>query len=128
MKATLKTMFRSLTLVLCLTGLAATQAQAHGGWGRGGYYHGGGGYYHGGGGHWVAPALIGGALLGAALARPAYAYPVTPAPVYPAVVPFGTVVAPYGTPVAPQPVGYFCPTSGQYYPYVPTCNVPWQLM
>jgi hypothetical protein len=115
---------RATLLAGAVLGLGMSQAQA---WGHhGGYYHGG---YRGG---WVAPAFIGGALLGAALAAPAYpayAYPVVnPAPVYPAVVPAYPAVTPgYAVP-APQPQGYFCPTSRQFYPNVPTCNVPWQLI
>jgi hypothetical protein len=124
MKTPCKPLLRQAVVALSLLGLALTQAQAHGpgGW-RGGHHHHGGG-----GGYWVAPALIGGALLGAALARPAYAYPATPAPVYPVTPAFAPAVMPYGSPVMQQPVGYFCPTAGQFYPYVATCNVPWQLL
>jgi hypothetical protein len=119
---------RNTLLACAVLGLGMSQAQA---WGyRGGYHYGG---YHGG---WVAPAFVGGALLGAALAAPAYpayAYPVVaPAPVYPAVMPAYPAVAPtYATPYAApnvQPTGYFCPTTRQFYPNVPTCNVPWQVI
>lgn len=125
MKTPFQPLLRSAVVVISLLGLAVPQAQAHGGGGwRGGYHH----AHGGGGGYWVAPALIGGMVLGAALARPAYAYPVTPAPVYPVTPTFAPAVVPYGTPMQTPPVGYFCPTAGQFYPYVATCNVPWQLL
>lgn len=114
----------------CLSALAV-QAGPHR---AGGYYAGGHSHYHGGGGRWIAPALIGGVLIGAAIASPAYAappaYPAYVAtPVYPAyTVTYPASVVTYGVPMRPQPVGYFCPTAGQFYPYVPTCNVPWQLL
>ena len=131
MKTKLIKTARAALLVGSVLALGMGQAQAHwggGGYG-GGYYRGGGGYYHGGGGRWVAPALIGGALLGAALATPSYSYSypvVVPTPVYPAVPAYVPPVVPMATPV--QPTGYFCPTSGQFYPNVPTCNVPWRLL
>lgn len=125
MKNPFHPLFRAVLLAISMLGLVATQAQAHGGGGwRGGSHH----HHRGGGAYWVAPALIGGVMLGAAWSRPAYAYPVTPAPVYPVTPTFAPVVVPYGTPMQPQPVGYFCPTAGQFYPYVATCNVPWQLL
>lgn len=126
MKLQLTKVLRTTLLTCAVLGMGMSQAQA---WGHhGGYYHGG---YRGG---WVAPAFVGGAILGAALAAPAYAYPaytypvVNPAPIYPAVVPAYPAVAPgYAAPAA-QPTGYFCPTTRQFYPNVPTCNVPWQLI
>ena len=30
--------------------------------------------------------------------------------------------------IDPARVAYFCQTAQQYYPNVPTCNVPWQLV
>jgi hypothetical protein len=112
-------MKRISVLLACVLSLAtALPVQAHGyGYGHGGYH--GGGYYHGGGGWrggWVAP-LVGAAIVGGALyaaTTPSYATPVvvTPPPVVPA---------------APR-VAYFCSTSQQYYPNVPTCAVPWQLV
>jgi hypothetical protein len=121
MKLQLSKALRTTFLACAVLGLGTSQAQA---WGHhGGYYHGG---YRG---AWVAPAFVGGAILGAALAAPAYpayAYPVvTPAPMYPAVVPNYSM--PYTAPAA-QPTGYYCPTTRQFYPNVPTCNVPWQLI
>ncbi|NBW54981.1 MAG: hypothetical protein EBR42_06725 [Betaproteobacteria bacterium] len=41
-----------------------------------------------------------------------------------------TVIAPPPPPVvleAPR-VAYFCQSSRQYYPYVSTCNMPWQVV
>ncbi len=125
MKTPTTNAWRRAWLVISLAALALGQAQAHGGPWRGGGPH----HHHGGGGaRWVAPALIGGVVLGAALSRPAYAYPVTPAPIYPMPPTWAPTVVPYASPVVPQPVGYFCPTSGQFYPYVATCTVPWQLL
>ena len=122
MKTPFKKFLGSVVLACVALGSGMGQAQAHWGGGyRGGYHH-----YHG-GGAWVAPAFIGGALLGAAIATPSYsyAYPVAaPVPVYPAVPAYAAPVAP--APAAPT--GYFCPTSRQFYPYVATCNVPWQLI
>lgn len=125
MKTPLLNLWRVALVAFSLSGLAFQPAQAHGGpWRGGSSYH-----HHGGGGaRWVAPALIGGAVLGAVLTRPSYAYPVTPAPVYPVTPMWAPNVVPYAAPVVTQPVGYFCPTSGQFYPYVATCNVPWQLL
>jgi len=129
MKLHLTKALRTAFLACTVLGLGMSQAQA---WGHhGGYYHGG---YRGG---WVAPAFVGGAVLGAVLATPsypayaypAYAYPVvTPAPVYPTVMPAYPAVPPTYAAPAPQPTGYFCPTTRQFYPNVPTCNVPWQLI
>ena len=116
-------LLRQAAVAISLLGCLASPALAHGGGWRGGYHH-----PHGGRGHWVAPALVGGVLLGAALARPTYAYPVTPAPIYAPSSPFVPPVVTYGPPLVPPPVGYFCMTSGQFYPYVATCNVPWQLL
>jgi hypothetical protein len=117
-------LLRQALVAVSLLGCMASPALAHGGAWRGGHHH-----HHGARGHWVAPALVGGVLLGAALARPTYAYPVTPAPIYappPTFVP--PVVTYHVPPVLPPPVGYFCMTSGQFYPYVATCDVPWQLL
>lgn len=109
-------MKRISVLLACVLSLAAAlPAQAHG-YGHGGYR---GGYHHDGGGwrgDWVAP-LVGAAIVGGVLyaaTTPSYAAPVvvTPPPVVPA---------------SPR-VAYFCSTSQQYYPNVPTCAVPWQLV
>jgi hypothetical protein len=46
-----------------------------------------------------------------------------PAPVYPYPDPY---TPPYATPAAPA--WYFCPPAQAYYPYVPSCPVPWQIV
>ena len=52
----------------------------------------------------------------------AYAYP------YPYPYPYA-YPAPAAVPAAPAPnVWYYCPPANGYYPYVPTCPVPWQLV
>jgi hypothetical protein len=80
-------------------------------------YHGGYGHHHGGGwgNNWVGPVL-GAAIVGSAI--------------YAASTPTYAVVAPPVVAVAPPAprVAYFCGTSQQFYPNVPTCNVPWQLV
>lgn len=118
-------------LLLCLLAcVCAAPAMAHGhdhgGWrGGGGYvnhynggYHGGGYGYRGGwNGNWVGPA-VGAALLGGAIyaaSTPSYA------------VQQQVVIAPQPYNVGPR-VAYFCSTAQAYYPQVPTCQVPWQLV
>ena len=118
---------------LCLVLLAPTLSLAGGdGW-RGhsahGYYghprgHGGG---HGGYGAygrgdrdlrwvpWASAIVIGSSLY---WANQAYSQPTT------------TIIVTPPPPVvleAPR-VAYFCQSSRQYYPYVATCNMPWQLV
>lgn len=107
---------------LSLTAVAPAQAHGFGGW-RGGEFHEHnefrehhefrGGYGRG----WVAPvlgaAIVGGAIYAAT--APTYVYPAQ-----------SYVVAPPVT-AAPPRVAYFCPTSQQFYPVVPACNVPWQV-
>jgi hypothetical protein len=123
----------SIFLACVLSAVLAVPAQAHGFGGYGG--HGGGGYasfggHHGGNGgyggygyrgswgnNWVAPVL-GAALVGGAI--------------YAATTP--SYMAPQQVVVQQQPqqyappsrVAYFCPTAQQYYPAVPSCQVPWQ--
>jgi hypothetical protein len=46
-----------------------------------------------------------------------------PRPIYPYPDPY---VPPYAAPGAPA--WYYCPTARAYYPYVPTCPVPWQIV
>ena len=86
-------------------------AQAHGGWGRGGWH---GGWHRGYDGGWVAP-LVGAAVVGSLLyaaTAPVYATPVVTMPVQPA--------------VAPVRVAYYCSSYAAYYPAVANCPVPWQ--
>ena len=111
-------MKRVSVLLACALFLAtALPVHAHG-YGHRGYH---GGYYRGDDGwrgRWVAP-LVGAAIVGGTLyaaTTPTYAAPVVVAP----------APAP-AMPVAPR-VAYFCSTSQQYYPSVPTCAVPWQLV
>ena len=105
----------SLLLAALLSAVLAVPAQAHG-YGHGGGHGGHGGYGHRGGwGHnWVGPvlgaAIVGGAIYAAT--TPSYAMP-------------GQVVVQQQY-LPPSRVAYFCPTSQQYYPNVPTCQVPWQ--
>ena len=101
---------------ILLTGLLSVvlvmPAQAHA-FGHGGY-HGGYGYRGGWGHSWVGPA-IGAAIVGGAIyaaSTPSY------------VMPQQVVVQQQYVP--PSRVAYFCPTSQQFYPNVPTCQVPWQ--
>ena len=117
-----------LCLLACVSAVPAmADGRGHGGWhGGGGYvghynggYHGGGGYgYRGGwGNNWVGP-VVGAALLGGAIyaaSTPSYA-------VQPQIV-----VAPQPYAVGPR-VAYFCSTAQMYYPQVPTCQVPWQVV
>jgi hypothetical protein len=46
-----------------------------------------------------------------------------PRPIYPFPDPY---VPAYAAPGAPG--WYYCPPAGNYYPYVPACPVPWQLV
>jgi hypothetical protein len=111
----------SILLACLLSVMLAVPAQAqgfgHGSVGYGGYggHHGGGYGYRGGwGNNWVAPVL-GAAILGGAIyaaSTPSYAIPQT--------VMLQQQYAP------PSRVAYFCPSSQQFYPNVPTCQVPWQ--
>jgi hypothetical protein len=117
-----------LCLLACVSAVPAmADGRGHGGWhGGGGYvghynggYHGGGGYgYRGGwGNNWVGP-MVGAALLGGAIyaaSTPSYA-------VQPQIV-----VTPQPYAVGPR-VAYFCSTAQAYYPQVPTCQVPWQVV
>ena len=86
-----------------------------------GYDRGHGGHGHGRGDRdlrwvpWVSVAVIGSSLYWAnqAYSQPSTTIIVTPAP-----------------PVALEAprVAYFCQSSRQYYPNVPVCNMPWQLV
>ncbi len=106
----------SILLACVLSAALAVPAQAHGfghGGGFGGH-HGGYGYRGGWGANWVAPVL-GAAIVGGAI----YA---ASTPVY--VMPQQMVVQQQYA--SPSRVAYFCPTAQQYYPNVPSCQVPWQ--
>lgn len=74
-------------------------------WRGGHWFH---GYHEGRLGWWW---MVGGAW---------YFYP---APIYPYPNPY---VPPYAAPGAPA--WYYCPPAQSYYPYVPTCPVPWQVV
>ena len=112
-------MKRLSAFIACLlSATLAVPAHAHG-FGHGGGYgghHGGYGYRGGWGNNWVAPVLGAALVCGAiyAASTPSYAMPAQ------------VVVQQQYLP--PSRVAYFCPTSQQYYPNVPTCQVPWQPM
>ena len=84
---------------------------------RGGYDGGGHHHHRRGGWGWsplAAAAVIGsGFYIANSLATPS----VTTVYVTPPVVQY-----------SPPQVAYFCPASRQYYPVVPTCPMPWQLV
>jgi len=110
-----------LACVLAFTVVLPAQAdgRGHGGGGRHGGHggHGGHGYgshYRGSSHHWLAPVL-GAAIVGSVI------YSVT-TPSYAATQP--VVVQQHYAP--PSRIAYFCPTAQQFYPTVPTCQVPWQ--
>ncbi len=126
----------ALTLGLLSMGQAQAGPYGHG-FHRGGHWGHSHVHYHRSSADWVAPAIIGGALLATAISRPAYAqWPAAPLVLPPTVtyVQPSPAVVTYvyppvpSQPVAVQPGGYYCATSGQFYPQVPTCSVPWQLM
>lgn len=102
----------SIFLACLLSAVTVVPAQAHG-FGHGGW-HGGHGYRGGWGHHWVAPvvgaAIVGGAIYAAS--TPSYA--------------MSQQVVVQQQYIPPSRVAYFCPTSQQYYPHAPTCQVPWQ--
>lgn len=113
--------------VLLLSVALATPAFAGGpGYHGGRHYHGGHRHHGGWNHHWVGPVL-GAAIVGTAIyaaSTPTYAAPPPVVSVYPPVV---TVYPSVVTSAPPAPrVAYFCATSQQYYPVVPTCSVPWQ--
>ena len=116
----------SKLLISLLIGALAVPAMAHGGFGHSGHSgHGGYGGYggHGGfrggyefrqgwGNNWVAP-VIGATILGGAI----YA---ANRPVY--------VVQQQPILNAPPQGAYYCSAYQQFYPNVPTCPVPWQIV
>lgn len=99
-----------LASLLAFAMVLPAQADGRGGHGHGGHY---GSHYHGSSNHWLAPVL-GAALVGSviyAASTPSYATP---------------VMVQQQQYAPPSRVAYFCPTSQQFYPNVPTCQVPWQ--
>ena len=111
----------SQLLVTLLIGALAVPAFAHGGFGHGGYggygpyggFRGNYEYRHGwGGNNWVGP-VIGATILGGAIyaaSRPVYVVQQQP------------IVS------APPQGAYYCSAYQQFYPNVPTCPVPWQIV
>ena len=111
-------MKRVSALLACLLTFAVVlPAQADGRGHGGGHHNGGhsyGSHYRGSSNYWLAPVL-GAALVGSviyAASTPSYAMPQQ------------VVVQQQYAP--PNRVAYFCPTAQQYYPNVPSCQVPWQ--
>ena len=106
-----------LVLVLLITwGGFAVAGGRHRGYGHGGHY----GHYRGHHNHnsalwWGVGIGAGLGILGGVLAaRPYY----SGVPIYPT----------YGPGVVPHPYGatwLYCPAAGAYYPYVPSCPMPW---
>ncbi len=94
-----------------------TAPHTHGNQGYRGHFGGRGGHHghrhHGlGWAPWVSAAVIGGTLYWSGT----YVQPST------------TVIVSPPVAVEPARVVYFCQTSQQYYPDVPVCNVPWQMV
>jgi len=109
-------MKRLLKIFVVLLSMALAAPAFANGYGRHGGHHGGYGHHHGGGwgNHWVGPVL-GAAIVGSAI--------------YAATTPAYAVAPPVVSVAPPAPrVAYYCGTSQQFYPNVPTCNVPWQLV
>jgi hypothetical protein len=123
-----------IAAALGLATLAPAAAQDHGRW-----HDGGGREWHGGdwhdrdirrfherdfdhwrGGRWIH-ARHGGRFGWWWVVGPSWYF--YPAPIYPYPDPY---IPPYAAPGAPA--WYFCPPAQAYYPYVPTCPVPWQIM
>ena len=80
-------------------------------------YRGGYGHHHGhrwGWAPWASAAIIGSTFY---WANNSFAPP-----------PSTTVIVSPPVVTDPSRVAYFCQTAQQYYPQVPTCNVPWQLV
>ena len=111
----------SKLLVSLLIGALAVPAFAHGGFGHGGHggfgpyggFRGGYEYRRGWDNNWVGP-VIGATILGGAL------YAASRPPVY--VVQQQPIVS------APPQGAYYCSAYQQFYPNLPTCPVPWQIV
>ncbi|MEY4318702.1 MAG: hypothetical protein RI902_2510 [Pseudomonadota bacterium] len=110
----MKRLFKIFVVLLSMALVAPAFANGYGRHGSG--HHGGYGHHHGGGwgNNWVGPVL-GAAIVGSAI--------------YAASTPSYAVAPPVVAVAPPAPrVAYYCGTSQQFYPNVPTCNVPWQLV
>ena len=119
----------ALSLILVVPGLSFAGGEGWRGHSSHGYSGHARGYDRGHGGHgayrhsdrdlrwvpWVSAAVIGSSLY---WANQAYSQPST------------TIIVTPPPPVAIEAprVAYFCQSSRQYYPNVPTCNMPWQLV
>jgi hypothetical protein len=123
--------FAAVAILGCAALLTAAPAQAagHGGGGHGSGGHGYGhhGYGHHGGWGW-GPWLGLGAGVGLGLGLYdfwpeyyGYPYPVAPAPVTVIEQPPVVIQA-----APPQASWYYCDNPAGYYPYVPSCGVPWR--
>lgn len=93
-------------------GYAEARISAHEGWGRHGGHH----HYRG---DWGWSPLAAAAVIGSTfyIANTLASPPPTTVIVSPPVVQY-----------SPLRVAYFCPASQQYYPVVPTCPMPWQMV
>ena len=116
-----------IVLMTALSLLGTTSSFAHG-WHGGGYGEGYRGCYHGGYGYGFAPfvagALLGGAVVGSTYSSSAPIYYSSPVVVAPQTVYVQPQMAMQSVPV--QPHAYYCASAQNYYPYVQTCDVPWQ--
>jgi hypothetical protein len=105
----MKRILSILALAVGLVGVAPAEAHWHGG--------GGWGWHRGWGAPVIGAAIVGTAVYAATGPRYVTVYPpvvVNQPPIY-----MGQTAA---------RAAYFCPTSQQYYPNVPACDVPWQLV
>ena len=120
------------SLALCLMfALGISSAQAHGPRGHVGIHYGWGGYYD----PWLAPAIVGSAIIGTSIymsrpygvVQPGTVYINTPPPAVIVTNPSPPVQW-VGTPNTPVSEAYYCSAYQQFYPNVPTCPVPWQIV
>jgi len=118
--------YAALSLILVAPSLSFAGGDGWRGHSSHGYSGHARGYDRGHGGHgrgdrdlrwvpWVSAAVIGSSLY---WANQAYSQPST------------TIIVTPPPPVAIEAprVAYFCQSTRQYYPNVPTCNMPWQLV
>jgi hypothetical protein len=122
-------LFAALSIILVASSLSFAGGDDWRGHSSNGYSSHARGYERGHGGHggygrgdrdlrwvpWVSAAVIGSSLY---WANQAYSQPST------------TIIVTPPPPVAIEAprVAYFCQSSRQYYPNVPVCNMPWQLV